>query len=39
MLANVMKGVALLLIAGTGLARRANAETLLEHSAETRMQE
>ena len=38
MLANVMKGVALLLIAGTGLARRANAETLLEHSAETRMQ-
>jgi hypothetical protein len=38
MLANVMKGAALLLIAGTGLARQANAETLLERSAETRMQ-
>jgi hypothetical protein len=38
MLANVVKGAALLLIAGAGLAARANAETLLEHSAETRMQ-
>ena len=38
MLANVVKGVALLLVAGAGPARPAHAETLLEHSAETRMQ-
>jgi hypothetical protein len=38
MLANVVKAVALLLIVGTGLSGRANAETLLERSAETRMQ-
>src|SRR5580693_5535517 len=38
MLAKVMKGVALLLAACPGPARPALAETLLEHSAETRMQ-
>jgi len=38
MLANVVKGAALLLIACTGLAGQGDAETLLEHSAETRMQ-
>ena len=36
--AKVMKQVALLLVACTGLARAAHPETLLEHSAETRMQ-
>jgi hypothetical protein len=38
MLARIVRGVALLLVACAGLARQANAETLLEHSAETRMQ-
>ena len=38
MLADILKGVALLLVACTGLARPTHAETLLEHSAETRMQ-
>jgi hypothetical protein len=38
MLAKIMKGVALLLAACPGPARPALAETLLEHSAETRMQ-
>jgi hypothetical protein len=36
MLAKIVKGVALL-VACLGLVRPAHAETLLEHSAETRM--
>jgi hypothetical protein len=38
MLAKIVKGAALLLAACPALARQANAETLLERSAETRMQ-
>ena len=38
MLAKIVKGAALLLVACPALARPMHAETLLEHSAETRMQ-